>query len=478
MDYQQALQYLESFINYERWLLSAAERQKFNLDRMHLLLRYIGEPHKSFKSIHVAGSKGKGSTANMIASILSSAGYKTGLYTSPHLISFRERIKINGDLISELELSELVEKLKPAVEEFRRESKFGDATFFEIYTALAFKFFADQKVDFAVIEVGLGGRLDATNVINPLIAAITPISFEHMGILGDTITKIAFEKSGIIKAHVPTITSPQLPEALEVIRATAAQKGSPLSEVGVDLKFERESFSDLRQEFSLIMSEMFQPHPVPLPSKEMRKEVPIGIGKEYRLEIPLLGKHQIVNAATAVGAIEILKSSGFPISTNAIRSGLKAVRLPGRIQVLRRAPTIIVDTSHNVASAKALRQTIVETFNYNKFILIAGFLLDKEIGKIGFELCPLADIAILTKAANTPRAAEPKNILQQWEDMCHNIKTGNRVNININIIIAPDVGEALRVAESMASGDDLICITGSFYIAGEALEILGGRGRV
>jgi dihydrofolate synthase/folylpolyglutamate synthase len=239
------------------------------------------------------------------------------------------------------------------------------------------------------------------------------------------------------------------------------------------------------QEFSLIISEMFYlypDYPDPLPSKGMRKEWPTG--REYRLEIPLLGKHQIVNAATAVGAIEILKSSGFPISTNAIEIGLKAVRLPGRIQILRRTPTIIVDTSHNVASAKALCETIVETFNYNKCVLIAGFLLDKEIGKIGFELCPLADTAILTKAANTPRAAEPKNILQQWKDMCHNIKTGDRSQgsgnkkqetgkNNINIIVTQSVGEALRVAESMVSEDDLICITGSFYIAGEALEILG-----
>ncbi|MBC8235603.1 bifunctional folylpolyglutamate synthase/dihydrofolate synthase [bacterium] len=439
LTYEAAVNYLESFIDYEKKTNYSYNPRLWNLERMQLLLNSLGEPQKKLKVIHIAGSKGKGSTAAMIHAILNTAGYKTGLYTSPHLITPLERFRIKSKLMSENQFCELVEQLQPHIDEVNQKTDIGKLSFFEIYTAMGFVFFAVEEVDFLVLEVGLGGRLDATNVVEPLVSVITQISLEHTNLLGDNLASIATEKAGIIKPNSLVMSSPQQPEVMEVIEKSCAEKKAQLFQVGKEISFERLSIDQSGQYFTL---------------KSNIAEYP-------RYHLPLLGKHQLINAATAVGAIELLRFHGYTISGEQIKIGLEQTNWPARMQVIGHEPTILLDVAHSPQSARVLRESIIETFIYDKLILVVGISGDKDIKGIGAELCPIADIAILTKASSNPRAADPASIKWEWEEF------------DVLLVIKNTVASALDYARNIAGKNDLICITGSFYPLGEAMTLLG-----
>ncbi len=418
--------YLNSFIDYERKDDYSYSEEVFDLKRIELLLKKLGNPHKNLKVIHIAGSKGKGSVACFCASILKEAGFKTGLYTSPHLETFRERIRINDEFISNEDLVELIQIMKPHTE------KIDALSFFEVYTALAFLYFQKKKVDMAVMEVGLGGRLDATNVINPLVCVITPISFEHTQKLGNTLASIAKEKSGIIKKKSVVVSSAQKKEALNVIKKTAKARDASVYVVGEGISYQQIESTDKGQVFSVT-----------------------GIlGKYAPLKINLLGEHQLINAATAVGTMEALGFNRIIIPKEAIKRGLSQARWPGRIEIVDSKPTIILDGAQNVASVQALAKTIKKCFSYHKLILILGVSKDKDMAGMAKILKPMADKIIITRA-NLSRAAEP-DFLASFFDKDENIE------------ITQSVEEAVGKARECAKDDDLILICGSLFVAGEA----------
>ncbi len=426
MDYREALQYLDSFINYEK-VSSFNYEESLQLDRMRRLAEALGNPQDRLRCIHITGTKGKGSTSAMAASILKEAGFKVGLYTSPHLVSFRERIRINDELISEEELSGLIERVK-AVTDYMDSNSDDFPTFFEVYTTIAFLYFEQKKADLCVLEVGMGGRLDATNIIEkPLCCGITQISYEHTQKLGSTLPEIAREKSGIIKKDAICVSSGQAGAAAEVIRKTCKEKNNRLFEVGRDIIFKKED----RQVFSV---------------KGLFGEYPF-------LKIGLLGDHQFMNAATALGLIESLRFYDIMINADAVRLGLKNAVWPGRMQVLRKLPYVVLDGAQNRASAFALAKAVKEYFEYDKLILVLGISNDKDIKGICEELGPVSDKVILTRA-KLPRAEEPEAIKKFFSEA----KTTGSVR------------EAMDLAERIAGPKDLILVTGSFFVLGEMLS--------
>ncbi|MFH1355337.1 MAG: folylpolyglutamate synthase/dihydrofolate synthase family protein [Candidatus Omnitrophota bacterium] len=448
MTYLQAIQYLESFVDYER-LTDYPYKQSFRLERIRDLLNSIGNPQDYLRCIHIAGTKGKGSTAAFTAYILKEAGYRVGLYTSPHLSDFKERIRILRSrtqnlesktcfegMILDDELVSLVEKLKPALDKFSQSAKYGSLSFFEVYTALAFVYFKEKNVDFAVLETGLGGRLDATNVAGSYICGITPISFEHTKLLGNTLAEIAKEKAGIIKPDSIVVCAPQEKEAIEVIRGMAKEMKARLFEVGKDIFYEKQSGG-----FSVL-----------------------GAFAEYPgLEIQLLGRHQFINAAVAIGIIEGMRFYDLILDAYFIRQGLYHTLWPGRCEVVSREPFIVFDGAQNVASAKALKEVIKESLRYKKLILVLGVSNDKDIKGICNELSELADEVILTKSAN-PRSSDPKVLSGYF----HNKKlhlTGN-------------TAEAKKKISDLAGKEDLVLVTGSLFVVGELRPFFISTGSV
>lgn len=433
MTYREALDYLDSFINYER--TSAYDyKASFKLDRMARLAEALGDPQRSVRSIHVAGTKGKGSTAAIIHSALKAAGKRTGLYTSPHLVSFRERIRINDTLISEEDVGRLMERVKKAVDAMGGERP----TFFEIYTALAYLYFEEKRADIVVYEVGLGGRLDATNIIEPLVSVITPVSYEHTDILGATLGEIAGEKAGIIKENSVCVSAPQEEEALAVIEKVCAEKESSLILVGREIKFEELKASDECEVFTVK-----------------------GLFGEYRdLHMRLLGSHQVINAAVAVGAVEALRFSGVMIDPEAIRKGIEEAVWPGRLELIKGSPRILLDGAQNQASAKALAHAVKRQFKYRKLILVLGVSKDKDIKGILKELVPLADAIVLTKSRIAERAMEPDLIKQL-------ITPKDKV-----AAVTEKTEDALEAARAKAAPQDLVLVAGSLFIVGEARKAI------
>lgn len=444
MKYEKALSYLNSFINYEKISDYSYTSRSFNLKRIKSLLSLLDNPQQKLSFLHIAGTKGKGSTAAFVGSVLKEAGFKAGLYTSPHLIDFRERIRVNNKLISKQELRHLINRLEPYVDRLQKKSQFGSFTFFEIYTSLAFLFFVQKKVDIAVLEVGLGGRLDATNVIEPLVCAITEISFDHTEKLGNTLSLIAREKAGIIKENSLVVISPQKLEVLAVIRKIVKRRKAKLWEVGKDIKVnpQRTAHSPQPTDFR------FQTFGVQ------------GIWGDYeRVTIPLLGEHQQINAACAIGILELLRFHNINISQETIKQGLRKVDWPGRLEIVGERPFIVLDGAQNESSAKALKESIKLNFPYKKLILILGISQDKDIKGVGRTLCPLADRVILTKV-NSPRAAEPSYLKKELKGFSQ------------NTTLIPKVNSAFQYAKLSASPEDLICITGSLYLVGEIKQIV------
>ncbi|MFA5059469.1 MAG: folylpolyglutamate synthase/dihydrofolate synthase family protein [Candidatus Omnitrophota bacterium] len=446
MTSSEARTYLDSFANYE--LKSLPDAQHFDLRRVHQLLSFLGNPQKKIKFLHIAGTKGKGSTCVFVAYILRAAGYRVGLYTSPHFYNFAERIRILNPwkkfpiqnyfsgTISETHLLHVVKDIKSAVEKVKKNKKWGTLTFFEVYTVLAIYYFAKQRVDFAVLETGLGGRLDATNCVDAIVCAITSISLEHTDFLGTTIKSIAREKSGIIKKKDQiVIIAPQKKDALTVIKNFSGKIGSRNYFLGKDIRFQREK-QDLREQVFHLK----------------------GLRNSYRdLKTSLLGRHQIVNAATAIGMVESLSSKGFFIDASSIRQGIREALWPGRFEIIKKNPYIVLDGAHNKASAAILARTVKEIFKTRKVILILGISNDKDISGICRELGKIAKKIILTKAAH-PRAFE-------FSD-----KDKKRFPRK-EVIMANDVKQAMDEALASSERNDIILVAGSLFIAAEARKL-------
>ena len=454
--YQEALDFLYSFIDYslKRNFRNAAE--KFNLDRMRNFMHYLGDPQKDYDIIHVAGTKGKGSVSAFCASVLTSQGYKTGLYTSPHMVEFTERIKINGAEISKGDLVELVEVLKPVTE------KVSEITTFELMTALAFLYFSRQKARYAVFEVGLGGRLDATNIVDPLVAVITSISYDHVQILGNTLSEIAGEKGGIIKSNTPVVVAPQKEEARLKLEQIAQDRNAPLIQVGRDYLYAADSHS-LGGQSLLVWTPDEQPLVDAFVESGGRD-----LWSPIRLRIPLLGFHQVENAATAYAALKTAEKYGLTISQEAYRQGFSSVSWPGRLEVLRRQPPIVIDSAHNRYSALRLRQALDDYFPGLPVLMIFGASEDKDIEGMYQELLPRVRRVITTQSTH-PRAMSAAKL----EELAH--RSGRSAKA-----IVP-IEEAIDTALEEAGQEAVILITGSIFVAAAARQILpdfhNGNGR-
>jgi len=434
MDYQQAIDYLSSYTDYEVVPRLAHNAANYDLRRVEELLSRLGNPHLKAKSIHIAGTNGKGSTAAMIASVLTISGYTTGLYTSPHLHTWRERIRVDGELISEVELAALVERLKPEVEAVNQRATYGRLTTFELLTVLAFAHFVTKGGDFQVLEVGMGGKFDATNVINPEVGIITSISLDHTEVLGNSLAEITAEKAGIIKPRSIVVTSPQPDEAAQVIEESCLSAGAQLVRVGSDVTW-RSLSSDLNYQRFCVTGRL----------------------DNYELSIPLLGQHQLANAATAVAALEVLAEKGFNISRDSITNGLTQVSWPGRLQILSRHPFIVVDGAHNPDAAQRLRESLERYFDFDRAILVIGASDDKDIAGIATQLVPLFNKIIVTRSHH-PRPMAPAAIVAEFTK--HGVEAQ----------VVDNVPSALSEALAQAGERDLICVTGSLFVIAEVIE--------
>ena len=427
--YNLALDYLYSFVDYSLKKSSELAKADFNLDRMRELMVRLGNPEQKYPCIHVAGTKGKGSTSALMASALTSAGYKTGLYTSPHLQDYVERIQVDGKSISHAQLIELVDQVKPHVEAVPK------LTTFEITTAIGFLFFAQQNVEAAVIEVGLGGRLDATNILTPRVSVITSLSYDHMAVLGNTLTLIAGEKAGIIKHGVPVVSSPQQDEAWAVLERVAGERHAPLTLIGREVVFEPRGHSIQSQMLTISVRE-------PLSSKS----------KSVILRLPLLGYHQAVNAATAYAALMV---SRLDIPEDAIASGFAGVKWPCRFEIVRQVPPVILDSAHNLDSFEKLAQTLEEYFPGKPVILITGSSEDKDVAGMLATLKGRLKLVIATKAVH-PRAVEPEKIVEA------------ATNLHLQAEIAVPVGYALSSALDLsARAGEIVLSAGSMFVTAE-----------
>ena len=438
MNYSQAEEYLNSFTNYEQIPGISYVQPGYSLKHVEELLNRMGNPQLAARTIHIAGTKGKGSVSAMIAQVLSSSGYKTGLYTSPHFHTLRERISIDGSLIPEAEFAAAMAEIKPFIESMRKDTAFRQLTYFEALTALAFAYFKKKQVGFQVLEVGLGGRLDATNVARPIICIITPISLDHTQILGNSLEEIAREKAGIIKPGCWVVLSPQPEEAASVISDICREKEAKVVQVGEDITWHKIG-GDLYPQ-SLVIE---------------------GRRNNYQVSIPLSGDFQLENAASAVAALEVLGSAGFAISTADIARGLARVKWPGRFHILREYPTVLVDGAHNVASIKRLVDNIKGYFAHKRIFLVFGTSCDKDIPGIINELVPLSPQVIVTRTSHS-RAAPLSTLVAEFS------KRG------IELEIRETVTEAISRALSLADRTDLICVTGSLFVVAEALDYFSG----
>ncbi len=436
MTFKEALDYLYGFVDFEK--LPGAAPDRMDLAGIGALTESLGHPERQWKSVHVAGTKGKGSTAAMVAAMVSESGYRVGLYTSPHLVSVRERIQVDGVPISEPEFAELTERARPAIDGIRFRDK-GMGSFFDILTALAFLYFKECRVDLAVIECGLGGRLDSTNVIRPLVCAITPVGLDHTDRLGETIAKIAGEKAGIVKEGACTISAVQRQEASEVIRQACRLRSSPLVEVGVDVRYVLKEESVGRQVIDI--------------------ETTRGLYEDVTL--PLSGAYQAGNAAVAVGVAEALAEHGMEITGRGVRRGLSTVRLPGRIQVLENRPWLVLDGAHNVLAAENVTDSLRGLIPARRVIVVLSAHRDKAVGGLCEVIAQYADeIIVPERRVLRNRQADPRKVAEA----CSRCGTPARV--------APSVAAAIAEARTLAEPDDLVLVTGCFALVGEALEVL------
>lgn len=429
--YQETLDYIYSYVDYSRTHQDDLSPGDFNLSRMHDFMTLIQDPHQTYPCVHIAGSKGKGSVSAMCASVYQTSGYRVGLYTSPHLKDFEERIQVNRVPISRKALVDLVDELRPRIEAVDK------LTTFEIMTGLAYLYFARQEVDIAVIEVGLGGRLDATNVITPLISVITTLCLDHTSILGDTLAEIAREKGGIIKPGIPVVTSPQKTEALQVLKVIAENTQSPLFEVGKDYHF-RAVDADLDgQRF------------------RTAKTVPELNSPDSEYYLPLLGRFQVINAATAFAVLDQVRERGFPVTPAQVKKGFRTLDWPARFEIARRNPPVVFDSAHNPESIRKIRETVDEFFPGVPLVAVFGISEDKELEGMYDALLPRTDYLITTQADH-PRAMDPVALLKRAE------------RFHLKGEAVPEVRKALKRALEVAGNERMILVTGSIFVAATA----------
>lgn len=415
-----------------RWLFKLQRfGVKLGLDNVRELLSHLGDPHEKLRSVHVAGTNGKGSVCTFLSSALKEAGYKVGMYTSPHVVRFNERMQINGEEISDERVMEYVNKIRPIAERMG-EDPTKHPTFFEFTTTMGFSYFADENVDIAVVEVGMGGRLDATNVIVPEVSIITHLALEHTEHLGRTLDRIAKEKAGIIKPGVPVVSA----EGNPVVRKTCEERGCELTVVEEEYPYERISFDTSGQKLW-----------VGQPSREF--------------EIPLLGSYQLQNAATAFAVLDVLRKGGHEVPAEAIRRGFANAKWPARLEVVRKNPTVIIDSSHNPDGMRNLKDALLETTRNDHITFVVGVMSDKDASPMLEAIAPVAGRIICTKP-DYWRAMDPEEI-------------GREARRFVDVVeIAPSVPEAIERAVALSDDDDVVCITGSIFMAGDATHYLKG----
>ncbi len=446
--FRDALNWLFSFATYQHKTADAYQASKLNLERIRAILARLGNPQEKFQAVHVAGTKGKGSTAAMCESILRASGVRTGLYTSPHLHTFRERIRVNGEFISRQAVVEGIGRLRSIPDDY------PDVLVFELITALAFDHFARSGIEFAIVEVGLGGRLDATNVITPRVSIITSISFDHMAILGNTLAQIAREKAGIIKPGVPVVSAPQRAEAERVIAQVAKEAGAPLVAVdsALEFKIQNSKFSihplDQTLDYQRLAIEQLPTFNLQSPVSNLQSPI-------SDLQLHLLGSHQLDNAATAIAAMRTLMAQDVPISNATIRQGIESTLWPGRFEILERKPYLIVDGAHNGDSARQLVATIDALLDGRQVQWVFGASDDKDVRGMFAELLPRSADIIFTRA-NHPRATAPESLATLANEF------GGRA------VTTKNTAEALRLARGRMDRFQVTVITGSLFIVAEA----------
>jgi dihydrofolate synthase/folylpolyglutamate synthase len=433
MNFQGSVRYLLS-LGRELAAPTQAAAAKFNLENITILAKSLGHPEQKYPSVHIAGTNGKGSTAAFLESILRHAGYRTGLYTSPHLERINERIRVNSEEIPDRAFADVFSRIHSVIEKLLAKGTLrAHPTFFECITAVAFVYFAEQEVQFAVFETGLGGRLDATNILTPRVSVITRIDFDHENFLGHSLREIAAEKAGIIKSGIPVVTAEQRDEAREVLLAKARELDAPLVETQATFAIESQKMADGRV-------------------RSLIKE--IASGNKYQLNPQLAGRFQLQNALHAVAAARVLHSQEFQIADNAIEQGVATAVWPGRIEKVHSHPDIYLDGAHNPSAARELAAFLAETLRERKLIIIFGALRDKAVDEIAGILFPHASEVIFTQPT-TPRAISAAPLAEIAAHHTDRYK------------IIPDAEKALESAMAQAASDDVICITGSLYLVGE-----------
>jgi len=457
------LNFLYGRIDYER--RDTPQRTKsFKLDRMRELMRRLGNPQDHLKIIHIAGTKGKGSTAHMIAAVLNAAGLRCGLYTSPHLETLEERFIVDGHICSSTELIELIGLIRPVVTEMDKladngADHTGRPTFFEITTAIALLHFYRQHVDLAIVEVGLGGRLDSTNICHPCVSVITSISYDHVHLLGNTLALIAAEKAGIIKPGVPVISGVLQEEPKNTIREIARQRGCPIWTLQEDFHVQAPS------------AELNSPR-----QEAQRFDCFLDTDAHQQswsnLKLALHGSHQLDNAAVALATLACLQQQGWQIPPEAFPRGLASVRCPARIEVISDHPTVVIDTAHNQASVESLVQYLLKQERSSRQILVFSASCDKDVAGMLALLLPCFDVIILTRYVTNPRALA----VEQLERECQAVIDQFDSEDNIPFIESSNNPRtAWQRARQLAEANDLICIAGSFYLAGEIRSFITGQ---
>jgi dihydrofolate synthase/folylpolyglutamate synthase len=448
--YEEAIGVLYGRINYERALPDRISARDFKLDRMQQFLERLGNPHICIPAVHIAGTKGKGSTAVMIAEVLSAAGYRTGLFTSPHVSAFEERMRVNGTMPDPSELVRLINCMLPIIRELDSAPGCMSPTYFELATAMAWLYFVERGVDVAVMEVGLGGRLDSTNLCRPIVTAITNISLDHTAVLGNSLEAIAREKAGIIKPGIPVVSSVQQGESRNVIEETCRARRAPLWQLGQEFQYRLVSSQSSacaaanHPDLAPCLVDVTTPH----------RKWPL-------LSVPLPGEHQAVNASLALSTLDVLDAQDIPVSFDAAIQGLAEVRWPLRIEVLQNNPLAIVDSAHNDASVSALLKTLRSRDSAGKQILVFATSRDKDAAALLQQLVPEFDEIIVTRYQSNPRSVPA-------EDLARIAKACGRKPVHV----CENAADAWTLARRMASPADTICVTGSLFIAGEVRELL------
>jgi len=425
-------------INYEQRTPTVAD---LKLDRMRVLLSRLGNPQLRLRIVHVAGTKGKGSTSAMLATILQRAGYRTGLFTSPHLVRVEERFQVDGQAISAEELTTLLGEVRDCI---ATKPLAGPVTFFEVATAVGFLHFVRRRVEAAVVEVGLGGRFDSTNVCLPLVSIITSISYDHTKQLGNRLALIAMEKAGIVKPCRPVLSGATVPEARGVIERICRERRAPLRQLEANFSY------------------LYQPGEVTaIGWSKPRVNVTTERRRWPELELNLLGEHQAANAAVAVACVEELRALGWHLPDAAVRAGLAEVSWPARMEVLQRQPLLVLDCAHNVASARAVVETLSTSFPAGRRLLVFAGSSDKDLPGILRTLAPHFHHAVLTRYTNNPRSVAPEQ-LAEWL----------RAAGDIPHTLCAEPRQAVELARGLAGVEDLICVTGSIFLAGELRPVL------